>query len=57
MSRTLSVAALAASLSIVLAACGSKAPATTGDAGPSSTPDASAAPSDAQQQLTAKLNA
>ena len=57
MSRTLSVAALAASLSIVLAACGSKAPATAGDAGPSSTPDASAAPSDAQQQLTAKLNA
>ncbi|MDT3529836.1 YiiG family protein [Stenotrophomonas pavanii] len=57
MSRTLSVAALAASLTIVLAACGSKAPATTGDAGPSSTPDASAASSDAQQQLTAKLNA
>ncbi|RTQ88985.1 MULTISPECIES: YiiG family protein [Stenotrophomonas] len=57
MSRTLSVAALAASLSLILTACGGKAPAAAGDAAASGTPDASAAPSDTQQQLTAKLNA
>lgn len=57
MTRTLSIAALAASLSLVLTACGGKAPATTGDAGASATPDAATALSDAQQQLTAKLNA
>jgi len=57
MSRTLSIAALAASLSLVLAACGGKAPATAGDAGSAGKPDASTAPADAQQQLTAKLNA
>ncbi|KAG1186708.1 hypothetical protein G6F35_014593 [Rhizopus arrhizus] len=57
MSRTLSLAALAASLSLILGACGGKAPATAGDAGPSGKPDASTASSDAQQQLTAKLNA
>ncbi len=57
MSRTLSVAALAASLSLILAACGGKAPAAAGGAAASGTPDARAAPSDPQQQLTAKLNA
>lgn len=57
MSRTLSIAALAASLSLLLAACGGKAPASAGDAGSSGKPDASTAPADAQQQLTAKLNA
>jgi hypothetical protein len=57
MSRTLSIAALAASLSLVLAACGGKAPATDGDAGSAGKPEASTAPADAQQQLTAKLNA
>lgn len=57
MSRTLSVAALAASLSLILTACGGKAPTAAGGTDSSGTPDASAAPSDAQQQLTAKLNA
>ncbi|AWT16106.1 YiiG family protein [Stenotrophomonas maltophilia] len=57
MSRTLSVAALAASLSLILTACGGKAPAAAGGAAASGTPDASTAPSDTQQQLTAKLNA
>ncbi|MBN5142766.1 YiiG family protein [Stenotrophomonas maltophilia] len=57
MSRTLSVAALAASLSLILTACGGKAPAVAGGAAASGTADASAAPSDTQQQLTAKLNA
>lgn len=57
MTRTLSIAALAASLSLILTACGGKAPATTADAGRSGTPDAGATPPDAQQQLTAKLNA
>jgi len=57
MSRTLSIAALAASLSLLLAACGGKAPATDGDAGSAGKPEASTAPADAQQQLTAKLNA
>ena len=57
MPRTLSVAALAASLSLILAACGGKAPAAAGGDAASGTPDASAAPSDPQQQLTAKLNA
>ncbi|WP_295572486.1 YiiG family protein [uncultured Stenotrophomonas sp.] len=57
MTRTLSIAALAASLSLVLTACGGEAPATTGDSGASAAPDAATALSDAQQQLTAKLNA
>ncbi|MBA0396711.1 DUF3829 domain-containing protein [Stenotrophomonas maltophilia] len=57
MSRTLSVAALAASLSLILTACGGKAPAAAGGAAASGTPDANTAPSDTQQQLTAKLNA
>lgn len=57
MTRTLSIAALAASLSLVLAACGGKAPATAGDAGAAGTPEVNTVPSDAQQQLTAKLNA
>jgi hypothetical protein len=57
MSRTLSIAALAASLSLILAACGDKAPTAGGGAGSSAKPEASAAPADAQQQLTAKLNA
>lgn len=57
MSRTLSIAALAASLSLILAACGDKMPTAAGGAGSSAKPEASAAPADAQQQLTAKLNA
>ncbi len=57
MSRTLSIAALAASLSLILAACGDKTPPAAGGAGSSAKPEASAAPADAQQQLTAKLNA
>ena len=57
MTRTLTIAALAASLSLVLAACGGKAPATAGDAGAAGTPEVNTVPSDAQQQLTAKLNA
>lgn len=57
MTRTLSIAALAASLSLVLAACGGKAPATAGDAGASGAPEVNTVPSDTQQQLTAKLNA
>ena len=57
MSRTLSIAALAASLSLILAACGDKTPTAAGGAGSSAKPEASAAPADAQQQLTAKLNA
>ncbi len=57
MSRTLSIAALAASLSLILAACGDKTPTAAGGAGSSAKQEASAAPADAQQQLTAKLNA
>ncbi|WP_340570785.1 YiiG family protein [Stenotrophomonas sp. G106K1] len=57
MSRTLSIAALAASLSLILAACGDKTPTAAGGAGSSAKPEASAGPADAQQQLTAKLNA
>lgn len=57
MSRTLSIAALVASLSLILAACGDKTPPAAGGAGSSAKPEASAAPADAQQQLTAKLNA
>ncbi len=57
MSRTLSIAALAASLSLILAACGDKTPTAVGGAGSSAKQEASAAPADAQQQLTAKLNA
>ncbi|HIE1100394.1 MULTISPECIES: YiiG family protein [Stenotrophomonas] len=57
MTRTLSIAALAASLSLALTACGGKTPAAADDAGPSGKQEASAAPSDAQQLLTAKLNA
>lgn len=57
MSRTLSIAALAASLSLILAACGDKTPPAAGGAGSSAKPEANAAPADTQQQLTAKLNA
>ncbi|HIE5095379.1 YiiG family protein [uncultured Stenotrophomonas sp.] len=57
MSRTLPLAALAASLSLILTACGGKAPASGGDAASSTNPGSTAAPADAQQQLTAKLNA
>lgn len=57
MSRTLSIAALAASLSLILAACGDNTPTAAGGAGSSAKPEASAGPADAQQQLTAKLNA
>lgn len=57
MTRTLSTAALAASLSLILTACGGKSPATTGESGPAAKPGTGATPSDTQQQLTAKLNA
>ncbi|WP_049469988.1 YiiG family protein [Stenotrophomonas indicatrix] len=58
MSRTLSIAALAASLSLLVAACGGKAPATAGDAeGAAKAAATDASATDAQQQLAAKLNA
>lgn len=58
MPRTLSTAALAAALSLILAACGGKAPATAGSSEGTARQEAGdASAANAQQQLTVKLNA